>query len=142
VIKLPNNIIARAPYVLPYVRPSIRLSLPVENELAFSRRVWQLNLDFYLSTMLRVKDSHHAFKQLAYYIGFNDESLLAGMNPRTTCLCPIYIDDVEGKRALEEQGLTPETILAKNQQATLRYHANVSWGAECENVLDKYILPI
>jgi NAD+ synthetase len=79
VIKLPNNIIARAPYVLPYVRPSIRLSLPAENELAFSRRIWQLNLDFYLSTMLRVKDSHHAFKQLAYYIGFNDESLLADL---------------------------------------------------------------
>jgi cyanophycin synthetase len=59
------------------------------------------------------------------------------MNPRTTCLCPIYIDDVEGKRALEEQNLTPETILAKNQQAILRYHANVSWGAECENVLDQ-----
>lgn len=58
------------------------------------------------------------------------------MHPRINCLCPIYIDDNEGKRVLEDQQLTPDSILQKNQKIVLRYNANVSWGAECENVID------
>jgi D-alanine-D-alanine ligase-like ATP-grasp enzyme len=57
------------------------------------------------------------------------------MNPRNTCLCPIYIDDIEGTRALTEQGFTQDSVPEKDQIVVLRYHANVSWGAECENVL-------
>jgi cyanophycin synthetase len=58
------------------------------------------------------------------------------MNPRDTCLCEIYIKDEEGKRVLRHQNLTEESVLDKGQVARLRYNANVSWGGDCENVLD------
>lgn len=54
--------------------------------------------------------------------------------PRTTCLCPIFIDDSEGKRMLLDQGVTKETILPKGKKLSLRRNANVSWGAECSSV--------
>ena len=58
------------------------------------------------------------------------------MNPRTTCLCELYLDDHEAKRTLLHQGLTEQSIPQKGRVVTLRYNANVSKGAECENVLD------
>ena len=59
------------------------------------------------------------------------------MNPRTTCLCPIYIDDSEGQRILRQQGLSADSILSDGEWVTLRCNANVCWGAECANFLDK-----
>jgi D-alanine-D-alanine ligase-like ATP-grasp enzyme len=58
------------------------------------------------------------------------------MNPRTTCLCKIIIDDEEGVRTLKKQGLNASTIPLPGQVVQLRNNANVSFGASCENVLD------
>lgn len=58
------------------------------------------------------------------------------MNPRNTCLCEIQIDDDEGKRTLQKQGLTPTSILKNGQVVQLRHNANVSGGGECENILE------
>jgi cyanophycin synthetase len=58
------------------------------------------------------------------------------MNPRATCLCPIYIDDSEGRRILRQQGLSSSSILPQDQTVTLRCNANVCWGGECQNALD------
>jgi cyanophycin synthetase len=56
------------------------------------------------------------------------------MNPRNTCLCEIYIGDVEGKRALLEKGHKDTDILPKNEKLVLRYNSNISYGGECENI--------
>ncbi|OCL11729.1 hypothetical protein AOQ84DRAFT_361265 [Glonium stellatum] len=47
VVTLPSGLLARAPYVLPYVSPSARASIPRGRELAFSRAVWALNVRYY-----------------------------------------------------------------------------------------------
>lgn len=58
------------------------------------------------------------------------------MNPRRNCLCEIYVIDRDGKRALRDQGINFNTVPQKGQEVQLRYQANVSWGGECENVLN------
>jgi NAD+ synthetase len=42
----------RVPYVLPFVRPVYRASIPVEEEMTFSRKVWELNRQFFIETGL------------------------------------------------------------------------------------------
>lgn len=39
--------LVRVPYVLPFVRPFYRASIPVGEELTFSRKVWKLNQQFF-----------------------------------------------------------------------------------------------
>jgi cyanophycin synthetase len=58
------------------------------------------------------------------------------MNPRNTCLCEIYVDDPDGSRALEQQGLTVNSILGIGEKVHLRNNANVSWGGFCEEVTE------
>ncbi len=58
------------------------------------------------------------------------------MNPRTTCLCTIKIDDEESTRTLQKQGLTSSSIPSSDQTVLLRNNSNVSGGGSCENVLD------
>jgi hypothetical protein len=72
VVKLYDDSIARAPYILPYVRPYTRIRLPVTQEMEFSFLIWQLNRDFFrnLSTTLQVQHADKAFQTLAAYIGF------------------------------------------------------------------------
>lgn len=78
VISLPNHTIARAPYIMPYVRPAIRLSMPISQEFLFSKNVWQLNKDFFknIKTPLHIGDMSDSSKQLAHYLGFQDNVLI------------------------------------------------------------------
>ncbi|KAF2194051.1 hypothetical protein K469DRAFT_709547 [Zopfia rhizophila CBS 207.26] len=72
VLRLPDGSLGRAPYVLPYVRPHHRASVPLEAELEFSRRVWELNKKFFASvgSVLRVSDMSPAFQSLCTTVGF------------------------------------------------------------------------
>ena len=47
VIEYPNGILGRAPYILPFVDPYARASIPQENTLSFSRQIWELNCIFW-----------------------------------------------------------------------------------------------
>jgi len=78
VVKLSNGRIARAPYILPYVKPSARIRLPVTQEIYFSRLIWQLNRNFFqnLATTLRVKHADNAFQTLACHIGFSRDTAM------------------------------------------------------------------
>lgn len=58
----------------------------------------------------------------------------------TTCLCPIFIQDWEGRRILFEQNLTLDSVPKSGEKIVLRYNGNVSWGAECVNA-DKAVHP-
>jgi nicotinic acid mononucleotide adenylyltransferase len=80
VVRLPSGQLARAPYVLPYVSPNARASIPLGGEVEFSREVWRLNLAHYESvkgpdgvTGVTVGGVDFWAGALLRYIGFRDE---------------------------------------------------------------------
>ncbi len=54
VLQLPNGLIGRAPYLLPYVDPAVRAS--IRESLTFSIEVWKLNARTFANTDLRIRD--------------------------------------------------------------------------------------
>lgn len=56
VVQLPRGVLGRAPYVLPYVDPAARCSIPPQHVRAFSVAVWQLNERVFATTGHRVCD--------------------------------------------------------------------------------------
>ena len=74
VLSLPDGALGRAPYVLPYVRPYHRASVPVGEEIAFSRHVWELNMQFFaaVGATLRVEHMSPAFRSLCLVQGFEE----------------------------------------------------------------------
>lgn len=78
VVALPNGQLARVPYLLPYVNPADRLSLPISQAFDFSRRIWQLNLEFFQDfPELTLADTPPAFRQLTDYLGLDTSTNLA-----------------------------------------------------------------
>lgn len=75
VVKLPNGIYTRVPYVMPYVNLTTRASIPPSKEREFSIRIWQMNREFYqkYNKDFKLKDADSNFKNLMKYIGFSDE---------------------------------------------------------------------
>lgn len=63
---------SRAPYLLPYVSPARRASIPVSQEIAFSRAIWQLNADFFaaITPPLLLAEAFFAFRDLMAHVGF------------------------------------------------------------------------
>ncbi|MBI4818877.1 MAG: NAD(+) synthase [Deltaproteobacteria bacterium] len=78
VVALDRTETARAPYLLPYVRLSERLSLPASIDLSLSRRIWELNAALYRRIEPRVTlgEASVAFQLLARRIGFAPDSTL------------------------------------------------------------------
>ena len=78
VIKLPNGIITRFPYVYPYVCPYIRGS--IDNPMKFSIDMWKYQMDLYKDTNLKLSE-----------IPLNQGFLLIGFNKNDTiydiCQC-------------------------------------------------------
>lgn len=72
VVSLPGGRTARAPYVLPYVSPSKRASLPISRELDFSIGVWALNEAFFqrVAPPILLRDADPAFQILMGHVGF------------------------------------------------------------------------
>jgi len=77
VVCLPDGRLARVPYLLPYVNPADRLSLPLSQALDFSRRVWELNRQFFAETTLTVADLPAAIGQLCRYLSVHEDTLLS-----------------------------------------------------------------
>lgn len=77
-----------------------------------------------------IGDGIKTIRQLA------DEESYRRMNPRTTCLCTIKLDDVT-VNFLQKQNLTLESIPAKNQKIFLRRNSNVTTGGNCYDATDQ-----
>lgn len=73
VVELPNGQIARVPYMLPYVYPSDRASIPVKLNISFSKLIWRLNLEYYTIHDKKVKDIDISTRTFLNYIGFCDD---------------------------------------------------------------------
>ncbi len=69
--------VARAPYLLPYVQPCERLSIPLSRQQWLSAQLWQLNLEFFENTGLQVGHAWCAFQPLARLLGLAEDTPLA-----------------------------------------------------------------
>jgi len=78
VVKLPNGICTRAPYVMPYVNLTTRASIPPSKEREFSIAIWNINKEFYkkLNKNFKLKDTDSNFITLMKYIGFKEDDLM------------------------------------------------------------------
>jgi hypothetical protein len=56
VVELARRQIGRAPYVLPYVDPAVRCSVPASQAATFSRKVWSLAERTFRGTNLRIEN--------------------------------------------------------------------------------------
>lgn len=88
-LELSDGSICRAPYLLPYVSPHDRASVPVDAELDFSKEVWKLNKDFFssLGVDLCLADMSPAFQELGASLGFANIRMedLCAWNLRHLC---------------------------------------------------------
>ncbi|MEZ4454416.1 MAG: NAD(+) synthase [Nannocystaceae bacterium] len=91
VIALPNGALARAPYLLPYVRPAARLKIPVAREIAFSAEIWGLAAELFaaITPALTVADTAPAFRALAELVGFAPTTTMAA-------LCRWHVERLRG----------------------------------------------
>ncbi|MEZ4384885.1 MAG: hypothetical protein R3A79_26375, partial [Nannocystaceae bacterium] len=92
VVALPDGALARAPYLLPYVRPSARIQLPRAAEVRFSATLWSLAAAFFAAVgpPIRVADADPAFRRLAAYVGFAPETAMEA-------LCRWHVDRLGGR---------------------------------------------
>jgi len=77
VVRLPNETMARAPYMLPYVSLVTRAKVPPTEEASLSLKLWQLNINFFkANSKILLKNTDKAFQNLMKYIGFdNNDSM-------------------------------------------------------------------
>lgn len=81
VVRLPDGGLARAPYCLPYVSASERASIPLAEELWFSREVWRMNERFFsrVEPPVMLAEADPAFRRLMTYLGFVGTDSLAAI---------------------------------------------------------------
>jgi NAD+ synthetase len=81
VMKLPDGSLCRAPYMLPYVRPHYQASVFVSEEINFSRRVWELNRQFFSSVgaKLHISDMSPAFRRLCEVQSFPSSTTMEAL---------------------------------------------------------------
>lgn len=72
VVELPEGSLARVPYCRPYCSPADRASIPISQELRFSRDLWRLNETFFnnVTPSILLKQADPAFQRIMLYIGF------------------------------------------------------------------------
>lgn len=78
-----------------------------------------------------IGDGHSTFQELV--TTENNRRI----NPRTTCLCPIQIRDLESEKCLKQQGICLDTIVPQGIPVRCRLNANVSTGGGCETVTNQ-----
>lgn len=75
VVDLPDGKVGRAPYMLPYVQPSARLSAPISTDLLISKRIWELAADFYRAVPITVKDTDPDLQRTIEAVGLHFNSM-------------------------------------------------------------------
>ena len=75
---MPNKEVARAPYILPYVRLKTRATISASEEMDISIKLWEMNRTFYnkIGGNITLEQADVGFRRLMNYIGFtNDTSI-------------------------------------------------------------------
>lgn len=74
VVLLPDGSIARAPYLQPYVSLISRASIPPSSEMVFSKKLWEVNFEFFNALdRATIADLDEYVQKLFYYLGFKPE---------------------------------------------------------------------
>lgn len=73
VIKFPNDILTRVPYIYPFVCPFNRAS--INKPFEFSIRIWELNLNYFKDSNLKLKDYEHL--DIFRYMGYGEDVLIS-----------------------------------------------------------------
>lgn len=78
VVRLPNQEVARAPYMLPYISLKSRATISASKEMEISLKLWEMNKEFYqeIGGHITLKQTDNGFKKLMNYLGFKDDTLL------------------------------------------------------------------
>ena len=76
VLTLPGGAIGRAPYLLPYVDPAARCSVPADQALEFSAALWGLNVEFFRDSQLTVAELPTPARLTMRAAGFEDGEAL------------------------------------------------------------------
>lgn len=89
VVSLPNGDIARAPYLQPYISLISRASIPPSSEMILSKRLWEMNVEFFnnFQSSVFISDLDEYVQKLFYYLGFKSEMLVVD-------LCRWYLDKI------------------------------------------------
>lgn len=76
VVSLPDDTLARVPYALPYASPADRASIPLMEELAFSRDIWRINEEFFdsIEPPIVLGEADQAFQRLMTHLGFGQST--------------------------------------------------------------------
>lgn len=56
------------------------------------------------------------------------------LNPRTKCTSDIFLDDPDGMRCIERQGLSLDSVIENGRVVPLLYVSNVSYGGTCHHI--------
>ncbi len=91
VVQLPNGTIARAPYLQPYISLISRASIPPSSEMTFSKRLWELNREFFTSINgpVLISDLDEYVQTLFIYLGFETSMSV-------TDLCTWHLEKIYG----------------------------------------------
>ncbi len=72
VVQLPNGEEARAPYMQPYISLITRASIPPSSEMVFSRRLWEMNAEFFRTLdHVTIADLDPYVQKLFCFLGFD-----------------------------------------------------------------------
>jgi cyanophycin synthetase len=58
------------------------------------------------------------------------------LNPRTSCTSDIFLDDPDGMRCIERQGLSLDSVIEKGRIVPLLFVSNVSYGGTCHRLTE------
>ena len=79
VVQLPNNQVARAPYMEPFISLATRAKIPPSMEMICSKRIWELNEIFFADTNLTINDFDPFARTLFVYLGFSPKMLVVDL---------------------------------------------------------------
>lgn len=76
VVRLPDGVLARVPYLAPYVTLNTRIRMPASQEVAFSLALWEANARFFAAVQppVLVAECDSASRSLMHYLGFLDST--------------------------------------------------------------------
>ena len=93
VVSLPDGQMVRAPYLQPYISLVSRASIPPSSEMVLSKKLWELNLEFFsnFESLVLISDLDEYVQKLFLYLGFPATMPIAD-------LCRWHLDKIYAKR--------------------------------------------
>lgn len=82
-VRLSNDLIARVPYIYPFINLNTRASIPLEKQKKFTLKIIDLNAEFYnnINSNIKINELDNNLKELVSFLGFsNDITIIEFLN--------------------------------------------------------------